>query len=73
MIATRLHAKRHSTSTLHRPSITIIRNQSYRQHHRRASKRFSNDIQDIDSAINENINEVHEDAQVEIIYLNKCV
>jgi hypothetical protein len=71
MIATRLHAKRHSGSTLNRSSITSIHNTSHHhinQQSRRTSKRSSDDIQSIDSDNNEDINDaVHEGTKVENI------
>jgi hypothetical protein len=66
MIATRLHAKRHSGSTPNRPSIISIHGTSQLHHphqqHRRTSKRPSDDIQNIDS---DNINIEDDDDEVD--------
>jgi hypothetical protein len=65
MIATRLHVKRHSTSSLHRPTVKNIRHSSHRQYRRRASQLSPHDIADIDSDISEFSDEVHETTKVE--------
>jgi hypothetical protein len=81
MIATRLHAQRHSSSTLHRPSITSIHNTPHshshthtHQHHGRTNRRLSEDVQHIDSDHNEddddNANEIHEGTKVEKTFLS---
>jgi len=59
MIATRLHIKRHSTSTIHRPSLSNVRYSSYRQ--QRTNRLSTHDTFDIDS----NISETSEENQVE--------
>jgi hypothetical protein len=65
MIATRLHVKRHSTSSLHRPSVSNIRYSSYPQRCRRASKLPSHDILDTVRDISEVSDESHERTKVE--------
>ncbi len=65
MIATRLHVKRHSFSTIHQPSVTKIRYLSYRQSHRRATKLPPCNILDIDGDSNADIDEVYENSKVE--------
>ena len=73
MIATRLHATRHSNSTLNPPSITSIHNTSQHPIHqqcRKTSKRPSDDIQNIDTDNNEDTdNEVHETTKVDNSFL----
>lgn len=69
MIATRLHAKRHSGSALNRPSVTslnIPHHHILHQQRRRTSTRPSDAIQNIDSDNNneENDNEIHEGTKV---------
>jgi hypothetical protein len=70
MIATRLHAKRHSGSAVNRPSITSIHNPLHphiHQQRRKASKRPSEDVQNIDSDVNDDDDDddIHEGAKVE--------
>ncbi len=71
MIATRLHAKRHSSSILNRPSVTSIHSTSHHHTHqqrRKTSKRPSDDIQNIDSDNNEDDDdEIHKSTKVENI------
>lgn len=54
MIATRLHAKRHSCSTANRPSVISIHSTSHhllRQQHRKSSRYPSEEVQIIDSDV----------------------
>ncbi len=73
MIATRLHAKRHSSLAVNRPSISSIHITSNprraHQQHRKTSKRPSDDIHTIDSDSNEydDDNEVHRKFKVQYI------
>jgi hypothetical protein len=70
MIATRLHAKRHSGSALNRPSVTSLNIPHHHilyQQRRKTSTRPSDAIQNIDSDNNneESDNEIHEGTKVE--------
>ncbi len=65
MIATRLHAKRQSTSSLHRPSVKNIRYSSYHQHPRRTSRLPSQDISNVHSDISEVSDEDYGSTKVE--------
>jgi hypothetical protein len=67
MIATRLHAKRQSTSTLHRPSVKSVRYSSYHQHRRRTTRLLSQDISNAHCDISEDSDEGHESTKVEKI------
>jgi len=67
MIATRLHAKRQSTSTLHRPSIKSVRHSSYHQHRRQTTRLLSQDISNAHCNISEDSDEGHESTKVEKI------
>jgi hypothetical protein len=68
MIATRLHIKRHSTSTIRRPSPANIQYSSDHEERGRRSRLTSKDIQD-HSDIGEGSEEPHEGTKVEKFYL----
>ena len=67
MIATRLHAKRHSSLTAARSSVASIHNSSHLHHHqhqrRKASKGPSGDVPNIDSDDHEDDDEDDDDQQ----------
>ena len=79
MIATRLHAKRHSNLAAKRPSVASIPSSVHfhtqqQQQLRRASKRPSHDIQNIDSdehsdPADDDDNDVHERVKVDVRFL----
>ena len=85
MIATRLHAKRLSSSTLNRPSLTSIHSTAIHhtyQQQRKLSRRPSADIRNIDSDNNDddtdddnnnNNNRIHESTKVENISLTLLI
>lgn len=81
MIATRLHAKRHSNLASKRPSVASIPSSVHFHTHqqlRRASKRPSHDIQNIDSDEHpdddddDDDKEVHERVKVDVRFLLAC-